>query len=80
MGELAYEAHGVCQQEGEILYGNLPHRGVESGEELVFGEDIALAKQVHKGGFPHVGISHEGHAGEFAAVFTLEGFLAVDVA
>ena len=78
-GELADESHGVGQQEREIVDGDFAHGGVECGEKLVLGKDVALAQQVHQCGFSYVGVAHQGHAGEFAAVFALDGLLAVDV-
>ena len=77
-GKLADESHGIGEEEWQILNRNLPHGGVEGGEKFVFGKDVALAQEIHDGGFPDIGISHEGHAGELAPVFTLYALLAID--
>ena len=79
-GKFADEAHGIGEKEGQIVYYYFSHSGVERGEQLVLGEYIAFAQQVHERGFAHVGVAHQRHAGELAAVFALHGFLAVDMA
>ncbi len=77
-GELADETDGVGEQEGEVVDYDLAHGGVEGGEKLVFGEHLAFAEEVHQRGLTHVGISNQGHAGEFAAVLALDRLLFVD--
>ena len=77
--QLAYESYGVGEQEGEIVDGHLPHCGVERGEKLVFGEDVALAQEVHDRRFSYVGIAYECHARHVAAVLALYALLLVDV-
>ena len=76
--QLADEADGVGEQDGQVVDGNLAHGGVEGGEKLVLGKDVAFAEQVHYRALAHVGVSHQGHAGELAAVFALDGLLLVD--
>lgn len=77
-GEFANEADGVGEEHREVVDGDFAHRGVECREELVFGEDVALAEEVHEGRFAHVGVSDESDAREFAAVFALDSLLSVD--
>ena len=61
------------------MYDDLADGGVEGGEKLVFGKDIALGKKVDERGLPDVGISYERHTDHPAAVLPLRGFLPFDV-
>ena len=79
VGQFADKTHGVGEQEWQILNHHLTHGGVEGGKKFVFGKHIALAQQVHKRGFTHVGIAHEGDTSEFATVFALNHLLLVPV-
>jgi len=45
--QLPDKAHRVGQQEGQVLDGHFPYRGVERGEEFVLREHFALAEQRH---------------------------------
>ncbi len=79
-GEFADETDGVGEEEGEVVDDDLSDGSVEGGEELVFGEYVALAEEVHEGGFADVGVSDKGNAGELATVFALDRLLSVDLA
>ena len=78
-GQFADEAHCVGQEEGQVLDDHLAHRRVECGEEFVLCEDVALGQEVHDGRLAHIGIAHEGHADESAAVLALCRLLLVDL-
>ncbi len=77
-GQLAYETYGVGEQKRQIVDNDLAHRGVERGEKLVFGKHLALAQHIHQSRLAGIGIAHESHARELAAVFALHGLLLVD--
>lgn len=77
--QFADKAHRVRKQEGQIVENHLADRGVERGEELVLGENLAFRNQVHQRRFAHVGIADQRHADHCAAVRTLHGHLAVDL-
>ena len=77
-GELADEAYGVGEEEGEIADDDLADGGVEGGEEFVFCEYVGFGEEVEDGAFADVGVADEGHADEGFAVFALEGFLCVE--
>ena len=79
-GELANKPYGVGEQEREVVDNHLAHSGVESGKKFVFGKHIALAEQIHKGGFTHIGVADKGNTGEFSAILALDGLLAVESA
>ena len=76
-GQFADEAHGVGQEERQVVDDNLAHGGVQRGKELVLGEDLALGQEVHQRALAHVGVSHQGHAYQAAAVLALRGLLLV---
>ena len=78
-GKFADETDRIGQQERKILDHDFPYRGIKRGEEFVFGKDLAFAQQIHKRGFPDIGVSHKSCPGEFASVFALHGLLFVDV-
>ena len=77
-GQFTDEPYGIGEEEGQVVDNHLAHRGVEGGKELVLGKDLALGQQVHQGRLAHVGIAHQRHAHQFAAVFALDALLAVD--
>lgn len=51
---------------------------VSSVAKSLFRRNLAFGEEVHQRRLAHVGVAYEGHAGEFAAVFALHGFLFVD--
>ena len=79
-GQFADKSHSVGQQERQIIDNHLAHGCVKGGKQLVFGKHIALAQHIHQCGFPHIGITHQGHTRKLAPVFALQGFLTVYVA
>ena len=76
--ELAYEAHGVTEEERDILNNNFPDSGVQCSEQLVFSEYVGLGQQIHDGTFTDVGISHERKPDHRSPVAPLGGHLAVN--
>ena len=77
--ELTDEADGVGKQEGYAFVGDLPHRGIQGGEELVLGEDVAFRQQIHQGRLPHVGIADQRYADHGVATLTAGFGLLVDL-
>ena len=78
-GQLADKSYGIGEQEGEIVYHHLAHRGVERGEQLVLGEHLALCEHVHDSRFAHVGISHKRHTYGASTVLALSAHLLVNL-
>ena len=78
-GQFADKAHGVGQEERQVVDDDLAHGGVERGEEFVFSKDLSLGEEVDERGLAHIGVAHEGCAYEPPAIFALRGFLPVDV-
>ena len=76
--QFADKAHRVRKQEGQIVENHLADRGVERGEELVLGENLAFRNQVHQRRFADVGIAHQRHADHRTAVGALDRHLTVD--
>ena len=77
--QFADEPDRIRKQERQVVEDHLADRGVERGEELVLGENLAFRNQVHQRRFAHVGIADQRHADHCAAVRTLHGHLAVDL-
>ena len=67
-----HDAAAVGQQQG-------PGSGVQGGEQLVLRQHPRVSQGVEQGGFPHIGVPHDGHGGDtvlFAAgpqVFPVAG-------
>src|SRR6185437_1048888 len=78
MRQLADKTYGIAEKERHGLEDDLPGRGIERGEELVFREDVAFAQKVHQGGFTHIGISYQRDPDEFAAVLALRKRLFIN--
>ena len=77
-GELADEAHGIGEEEGEVVYDDLAHGRVEGGEELVLGKDLTLSKDIHQCRLPDVRVANEGHTHELPTILALHRHLTVD--
>ena len=77
-GQLADEAHGVAEQEGQVINDDLADGRVEGGEEFVLGKHLTLGEQVHQGTLADVGVADERHAYHLAAIAALGGLLLVD--
>jgi len=79
VGQLADEAYRIAEEKGRVLVNELAGRRVQRGKELVLGQHVAFAEQVHEGRFAHVGIAYKGHANELAPVLALGKGLLVDL-
>lgn len=77
--QLADKADSIGEEEGKVLDNHLANSRVERGEEFVLGKDLALGQKVHDGRFADIGIAHEGHADQSAAVLALGGLLLLDL-
>ena len=78
-GQFADETYGVGKQEGQVFHHHLTNRGVERGKKFVFGKDVALGQQVHDSALSHVGIANQRSTDKPSSVFTLCGFLLVNL-
>ena len=77
--QFADEADRIRKQKRQVVEDHLADRGVERGEELVLGKDLALRNQVHQRRFADVGIAHQRHADHRTAVGALDRHLTVDL-
>ena len=78
-GQFTDKSDGIGQQERQVADDDLAHRRIEGGKEFVFGKDFGLGKQIDEGRLAHIGVSHEGHADEPPAIFSLCRLLPVYV-
>ena len=76
--QFADEPDRIRKQERQVVEDHLADRGVERGEELVLGKNLALRNQVHQRRFADVGIAHQRNADHRTAVGTLDRHLTVD--
>jgi hypothetical protein len=56
--QLADKANGIAQQERRLLVHHFPRSRVQGSEELVLGEDLALAEDIHQGALAHIRIAY----------------------
>ena len=76
--QFADEPDRIRKQERQVVEDHLADRGVERGEELVLGKNLALRNKVHQRRFADVGIAHQRHADHRTAVGALDRHLTVD--
>ena len=65
VGQAAQQAHRVNEHHPAAVRQLQPPRGgVQGGEELILRQHPRLGEGVKEGGFPHVGVPHNGHGGD----------------
>ncbi len=79
VGQLADKSDGVAEQERCILKDYFAGSRIEGGKELILGEDVALAQEIHERGFADVSVADQCDADKFSAVLTLGECLFVDL-
>ena len=77
-GQFSDKAHGVGQEERQIFDDDFAHGGIKRGKQFVLCKHFALGQKIYQRAFAHIGIAHQGHTNESAAIFALCGFLLVD--
>ena len=78
VGQFADEAHGITQQKGQVVHDHFANGGIKGGKQLVFREHLRLGQPVHQGGLAGIGVAHQSHPHQGAAVASLCGHLSVD--
>ena len=76
-GKFADESDRVAQQEWNVLDDNLSDGCIESREEFIFGENVRLREQVHKGALAYVGVADKSEANHLSAMSALGAHLPV---
>ena len=75
--KFSYEADSIAEEKWSVVYHNLSDGGVQGGEKLVFGKDLALGEKVHDGALSHVGIAYKRNSYHTSAMASLGCHLAV---
>lgn len=78
MGQFANETNRIGEEQGSIVQNPFAYRGIQGGEQFVFGEDLAAGQPIHQSGFAHVGIADQSNTELVLAVLALGLVLAIN--